>query len=1204
MKLSKLVLAGFKSFADQTEFDFDAGISCVVGPNGCGKSNIVDAIKWVLGEQSAKSLRGSEMMDVIFNGSSSRKACGCAEVTLVFDNSTGVLKNHLEGGQPLGESVSVGRRLFRSGQSDYLINGTPCRLKDIRELFMDTGVGHDAYALIEQGRVESFLQASHEDRRAIFDEAAGISKYKARKKEALRKLERVEQNLLRLDDVLGELEKRLRSVKYQAGKANSFQAYTQQLKELKSLHFLAQYCGMVQQRSELQTRLNESSDALALVGRRIEQLDAAGSGTEFELADLDRSLADLQGRIASMAAQVESNRQRAAMMADKARELQDEIAAGASRVETLEAKAESCRQGQQDCAVQLQDAQGQCDRLARDVETSQEAFQQGQSSVAALTAQLEDEKSGTIDLLRRTAQLHNEINASTIRRENLSSRRTSLADRAQRVTRELEDLIAQRAAAQVKLDQVQAVLQDAQTRLEETRRSAGELSTGEAALAAELSAVREQRSSAAGRIQALQEMLDRLDGVDSGAKRVLEAHGSGRLPAIRGIVGQFVRTDVQHARVIEAALAGADQQLVVDRFSDIEAVHGQLAELVGDSASVELLALDRLGPWYSDLPAQPCPQVVARAIDLVQFDAWLAPAMWRILGRTLVTATLADAAAAAAMLPSGLRFVTLAGEVLEADGLVRIGATRGGGMISRSSELSELQTQVQTLGQKIEALEADWRATRDQKDHVEGLIHSLRTAIYEANTERVESQGRLAGVSESISQLQSEQPVLDGDLASLAEEIELAMETQLQAQQQAQQLEELNAHRQQQVEALQEQIAAASKAQEELGQSLTDAKVQLAHTQQKKLTIAETANALVRQGQQIAQDLAAAAAQIGENRGRLAQAQEAAAAAAAAAVQIEADKAALAGEMAHVEESRTGLQAKLKEIRQQIAAQRVEQESAGEKLNALRVEMGQLDAHVTDLVSRAADDMGMNLVELSRTYEHDENRDWSAVEGQINDLKGKIERLGNVNLDAISEQDELEKRREFLAAELADVRDSQRQIEELIERLNTESHDLFVETFEIVRRNFQELFRKLFGGGRADILLTMPEDILESGIEIVARPPGKETRSLSLLSGGEKTMTALALMFSMFRHRPCPFCLLDEVDAALDEANTERFSMLVREFIDSSQFIIISHAKRTMSMASVLYGVTMQEPGVSRRISVKFEDVGHKLDAQLEPVEA
>ena len=1202
MKLNKLILSGFKSFADRTEFDFDDGVSCVVGPNGCGKSNIVDAIKWVLGEQSAKSLRGSQMMDVIFNGSSGRRPSGMVEVTLVFSNSASILRPNGCSDQEAGEVVSIGRRLFRNGQSEYLINKIPCRLKDIREMFMDTGVGNDAYAVIEQGHIESFLQASPDDRRALFDEAAGISKYKARKKEALRRLDRVEQNLLRLDDIVGEVEKRLRSIKYQAGKARSYQVHSEKLKELKGLYFLAQYHTQLQKRTDIQRKLDEDSNLLASIGDRLERLEGARSGAEFEASDLERTASRVQSQIASLTAQITACEQRQGMLGEKVRELREQITNACRRCEELEAKMDDCRQGQQSREAELAQTNEKCAELAEQGQQASKAHGDSEAAIAQLEARLEDQKAGMIELMQRTAQLHNDMNAAGIRRENLNSRRSAVADKGRKIAGQLEELLARRSQDETKLRDVRETLGGMKAKLDQTKVAGRELSDRERELQGELATARERRSSAAGRIEALREMLSRLEGVGSGTKRVLEAKSTGRLQAIRGMLGDFVETDVDHARMVEAALAGADEQLIAMSFDQVRAEADELGELLGDGGTVEILCMDRLDPYRHDLSAGICPLVQGRVIDCVRFEPWLAPAMWRLLGRTLVVATLGDAAAAAKVTPTGTRFVTPNGEVLEGDGRVRFGsANQGAGVISQRSELAALGEQMGLMDRQIEQMEGRLEAMGGERSQLEQGIRDLRMSMYEANTQQVEGEGSLGRLEQQIAELEKEKPLIADDLASLAEEIEQAVRGEQEAGEAAAELEKLNTQRQEEISHLEGELSSARQGRDELAGKITELKVAQAQGQEKKLSLGELLRDLVRQGEQMVRDLADSRSEIETNRKRLEDAANSIETAKADCRKLSEQRESQTGEAETIEQTRASLSERLEQIREQLAQSRSSHDDISEKVSARRVEVGQADAHVGNLISRARDEMNIDLPECFSSYEHDQQRDWDAVEREINELRGKIERLGNVNLDAIGEQEELEKRREFLAGQLDDVKNSRKQLNELIRRINKESREKFMDTFESVRANFQELFRKLFGGGRADVILTDPDDVLESGIEILARPPGKELRSLSLLSGGEKTMTALALMFSMFKHRPSPFCLLDEVDAALDEANVERFSRLLQEFVEHSQFIIISHAKRTMSMANVLYGVTMQEPGVSKRISVRFEDVGHKLDAQLQP---
>ena len=517
-------------------------------------------------------------------------------------------------------------------------------------------------------------------------------------------------------------------------------------------------------------------------------------------------------------------------------------------------------------------------------------------------------------------------------------------------------------------------------------------------------------------------------------------------------------------------------------------------------------------------------------------------------------------------------------------------SNRAAGVISRRSELADLAARAEAPQAQVEDLVVQRQSARGQLEHLEEIAQQLRTAHYEATTERVELDGRIRQAQEQIHRLEQEKPLVASDIAALAADIETAVAAELAAQEKAEQLERLNAQRQAQVQRLEDQIASARRGQTDLAGKMTEAKVALAAAQSRSAALREACSALARGREQMSSDLSAARADIELHNQRRAEARAAAAAAASEVDRLYEQQQTLDVEARQTEESRRLLRERLEEIRTRITEARREHEQAAQATSARRVELSEADVRIENLITRAAEEMSFKLLEAYRTYRHDEQRDWDAVAAEIQLLRERVERLGNVNLDAIAEQEELEKRREFLAGQLADVTRSQEQLQELIRRLNRESREMFLASFQTVRGHFQELFRKLFGGGRADLLLLDEQDVLESPIEIVARPPGKELRSLSLLSGGEKTMTALALLFSIFRTRPSPFCLLDEVDAALDETNTERFDRLLHEFVTGTQFVIISHAKRTISAANVLYGVTMAEPGVSQRISVRFQD--------------
>ncbi len=1204
MKLKKLIMCGFKSFVDRTELEFDDGISCIVGPNGCGKSNVVDAMKWVLGEQSAKSLRGTEMLDVIFNGSSARRAAGSAEVTLVFDNSDGLLQPAFSDGSTT-DVVSVTRRLYRSGQSEYLINKAPCRLKDIREMFMDTGLGKDAYSVIEQGRVEAFLQANQDERRAIFDEAAGISKYKARKREAIRKLDRAEQNLLRVNDVLNEVEKRLRSIKYQAGKARNYQTYSQELGGLRVLNLLSQYHQLSTVRKELQGRIDAGNDQASAVQTRINQLESAGSATEIESVELERTARELQGQIASMDARITACQERAEMLAQKVVELGQQIVAISARNEELEAKIAACQQGLAQSQASLQTTEEDIARHETQHQTVRQEHSGGEAALANLQTELAEEKASAIDLMRRTAQLNNDIQASTIRSENLTARKDRLSIRASELDETLGSLQSEQTELQQKVTEARTTVADAQQRLDRADENSQKLSADEQALRVRLGEARETRSATASRIDAITEMQQRLEGVSAGVKNVLQAISAGQLPSIRRMLGQCIDTDVEHAPVVEAALAGADQWLVADSFDQLRADRDRIGEIIGTSGAVEIVSLDRAAPAACQFDAAGCPEVIARAIDWVQYDPSLDAVIRSILGKTLVVANLDDATRVAAMGPGDLRFVTTRGEVLEPDGRIRMGAAnRSAGLIARKSELTALEESQRKLDESIASLEAQCRDAHDEIRQLDAHRQSLRTEINEANAHRVRLEANLAQIDEQVDQALRERPVIAEDIKGVQQDLAAAKALCEQASGELTSLKELSRTRAQESERLESEIAAATQRQNSLASRLTEVRVAIASAEQKRLALRESLASMTRQSDQMTQDLEGGKNEIELIRGRRSDTEKGVQAARDETDKLYKRQQELNVEAVDLEETRQGLKEKHQAARQALAEQRKLHDETAEKISAQRVKLAQADTNVENLITRSQDELGMDLVTAFGEYEHDDERDWDQVRVRIEELSGKIKRLGNVNLDAIGEQEELEKRQQFLATQLKDIAESRKQLDDLIVRINRESHELFLSTFELVRENFQELFRKLFGGGRADIMLTDPEDILESGIEIVARPPGKELRKLSLLSGGEKTMTALSLLFSIFKARPSPFCLLDEVDAALDEANTERFGNLLSDFVEHSQFIVISHAKRTMSMANVLYGVTMQEPGVSKRISVKFEDSGSNLDTSLEPTTA
>jgi len=1186
MRLEKIVLNGFKSFADKTEFVFDSPITAIVGPNGCGKSNVVDAVKWVLGEQSVKSLRSGHMADVIFGGSSSRKPLGAAEVSLFVSNPGEDSARAL----PIdADEVRITRKIYKSGESEYRINNKTCRLKDIRELFMDTGIGTRAYSILEQGQIEYLVSASKTDRRSIFEEAAGISKYKAHKKEALRKLDRTEQNLLRLADIVGEVGKRLRSVKLQAGKARNYLKYAQRLKELQVNYSLVEY-------AKNDTQLRQKTEALERVTEKIELLAAEVNSQDSlisklgeQIIDTEHKLSETGNRLVSVQSKIEQGLQRIEFLNARIAELDERKGSAAERIEKLREQKHVFEKDLEQYRIELANCERTLEQKDREVVQVQESIGLVNAECASLEAHLEDEKSGIIDIVRRTAQLHNEIQSISVYRGNLSNQKNRLAGRAETARAELEKLLTEKAQHNARLADIGKVLEELADNLESKRKKTEEIEALIATDNKRLAHSKEVRSALSSELTILTDMEKRCEGVKVGVKSILRNRSSqgGGLDYVEAILADIIEADVEYANAVEAALEDRTDALVVNNTSKLLADTETIEKL---DSRVNFISLDRVEPFVDTLNLAALPCVKGRLVEFVKFESRYAPLAWKLLGKTLVVDTLDDASRLAPELGADFRFVTLDGELFDPDGAIKLGPLgKATGLISRRSRLRQLQETIDNIASEVAAIEAQIAKNEQTNTHLTKLCKDLRTAVYEANTEKVQVGSGLNLLEQSIKRLRDEEPLITGEIDLLEKQIDQSVQKEYDSKQKLDELEVVNDERTARIKDLETQYGQRKEQQVSLTDRLTDLKVSLGQT-------AEQTKALK-------QVILSLKGQMGENRTAGETAQEEIQNCAEQVAQAQRDilncEAAVSELFIEKEQSQQASHALSKESRdlleqqkqaeEQIRLKRSEKGRVDEQINELRIQLSQLEVKQQDLVERVQDELQIDLTEAHKGYE-DQEVDWVLVKDEIVELRAKIERLGNVNLDAIDEQEALEKRHEFLSTQVEDLNKSRGQLQQLINRLNKKSREQFRLTFEQIREHFQQIFRKLFGGGRADIILDDTEDILEAGIEIVARPPGKETRSISLLSGGEKSMTALALLFSVFKTKPSPFCFLDEVDAALDEANNERFNALVQEFQQHSQFIIITHAKRTMSIADVLFGITMQTRGVSRKISVRFGD--------------
>ncbi|MCH8119651.1 MAG: chromosome segregation protein SMC [Planctomycetes bacterium] len=1193
MRLEKIVLNGFKSFADKTDFVFDSPITAIVGPNGCGKSNVVDAVKWVLGEQSVKSLRSGQMADVIFSGSSSRKPLGAAEVSLFISNPNGTGTRQL----PIeADEVEISRKIYKSGESEYRINNKICRLKDIRELFMDTGIGTRAYSILEQGQIEHLVSASKTDRRFIFEEAAGISKYKAHKKEALRKLERTEQNLLRLADILGELAKRLRSVKLQAGKARNYLQYTQKLKELQVSYSLVEYAKNRTQTKDKGAVLDEVTEQFGRLAAEVARQDSLISRLGEEIIETEHKLSHTDNSLVSVRSKIEQRLQRIDFLRTRISELREREDSAREKIGKLREQKNLFEQN----SAQYNDEQANCEKMLEEksqaVEQIQKAIQEVNAECASLEAHLEDEKSGIIDIVRRTAQLHNEVQSISVYRSNLSSQKDRLSGRAETAQAEMEQLLTEKAQQNARLSDIEKVLGELKESLESKRKETEELDDSLAADNKRLAHSKEVRSALNSELTILTDMERRCEGLKASVKSILQGRSieNNRFDYVEGILAETIETDVEYANAVEAALEGQTDALVINSTTEMLADIETIQELDG---RVNFICLDKIEPFVDKNDWSEFACVKGRLVEFVKFDSKYAPLAWKLLGKTLVVDSLQEAVELAEKAEEGFKFVTLNGEFLSADGMIKLGPLgRATGLISRKSRLRQLQETIGNIASEVAAIEGQIEKNNQTKAHLDELCKDLRTAVYEANTEKMQVSPKLSVIEQNIKRLRQEEPLIVGEIDLLAEQIAQSVQREYDSKQKLQELEVVNSQRTAHIEKLETKHAEQKQQQQTLVNRLTDLKVALGQITEQSKALKQIIASLQSQMQENRTAAETAQEEIQNCSVQLTEAQRGIlnCEAEVSELFVEKEKNQENSRLLHEEIER--LLEERRQTEQLVRLRRAEKEETEQKINELKIGLSQLEVRQQDLVERVQEQLQIDLAEAYENY-RDEEVDWDKVKEEIAELRGKIERLGNVNIDAIDEQETLEKRHNFLSSQVQDLNSSRGQLQQLINRLNKKSIEKFQQTFEEIRGHFQEIFRKLFGGGKADIILEDDEDILEAGIEVIARPPGKETRSISLLSGGEKSMTAIALLFAVFKTKPSPFCFLDEVDAALDEANNERFNILLQEFQKDSQFIIITHAKRTMSIADVLFGITMQIRGVSKKISVSFGEVDEETAA-------
>ncbi|MGR3311247.1 MAG: chromosome segregation protein SMC [Candidatus Brocadiales bacterium] len=1200
MQLTKLEVFGFKSFADKIAFTFEPGITVIVGPNGCGKSNVVDAFRWILGEQSAKSLRGTEMADVIFGGTENRPSSGYAEASLFILNDKNILPIEYQ-------EVCITRRLYASGESEYSINKQQCRLRDIKELFMDTGVGVDCYSVIEQGRVDTLLQVNAQERRNVFEEAAGISKYKARKKAASSKLEKVDQNLLRLGDIIEEVQKQSRSVTLQAAKARRYQEHVERLKELRIKLSLKNYREFKEKKIHIASQIGEVQKYIQSIQCTIEALEVERDSLEENITQLDTDISEVQANLANTEAQISTAHEKVRLNQQRIHEFELQKVRHSEHVQLLTVRIEELRK---QAAVTSQNITG----VEQEIEDYKSQLQLKETGLKQLTLecdllrqQMEEKKSLTVDLLYRESGLQNEIGNLATKKETLFNRKARLQKRQDEISTEISQLAIEK---QRMLNEKQGLNQEIITltdKLLQSKGRIGQLAKEIESIEGQINIQKQLQSSRESRYEVLKDFEARSEGVEAGAKAILEevSKSDAALTGIQGIVADLLKVDLPYAVAIETVLGTKVQSIVTNTFDDAIQALNFLRE--GEKGKATFLPLDRIrrnGTGESSILNQP--GVIGKASNLVSHDDAYSEVIKFLLGDTIVVHDFdtAQTLYLQGTPPCTVRFVTTKGELIDSDGTLIGGKGEGQiGIISRKSELVSIEKELEKIAQSLERLEEERRVRSEDVKGLECELEALKQAIDKAKFLELAKDNELQQSENKHNNLLSEKGVNASEISEIEATVNAAQQREEKLRGELDALNDERRQLEQQLEHISTEVGKKEELKSALQNEITELKVNLAQRTEKRDGLTAALRQLESVQKETREDLSSTQLEIENCQTKKTEAEIEIKCIEDSLKDLQSKNDELSLKLISLKDGREAIHEQLLNVKTKIDGKNGEHKTIENQLQELRLRENELHVKMIDMEERIRDEYHIELSAADQPEGEgavaeqsikQEEIDWDNVAQEIEGLRGKIERLGNVNLEAIQQQDELQIREKFLLNQREDLQKAQNALNELIKRINTTSCELFEKTFNQVRENFRVLFRKLFGGGKADIILEEGVDMLEAGIEIIAQPPEKELRSVNLLSGGEKVMTTVALLFAIFQARPSPFCILDEVDAALDESNINRFIAMLKEFTQHSQFLIITHNKQTMSIADVLYGVTMQEPGVSKRITVKFEEIENR----------
>lgn len=1186
MYLKELDLQGFKSFPEKVRLEFNKGITAVVGPNGSGKSNISDAVRWVLGEQRAKSLRGGKMEDVIFAGTANRKPVGFAEVSMTVDNSDRKIPvDYTE--------ITITRRVYRSGESCYLINGTECRLKDIYELFMDTGIGRDGYSIIGQGKIDEILSNKSEDRRRLFEEAAGIVKFKNRRFEAESKLEREQQNLVRITDIISEIETKIGPLEKQAEKAKKYLEYYGEMKEADIQLFRINGENLENEISRMsglilssQGDICQSEEKLEKLKSEAEEVRQTGNKLTSDIEDLNRILTELAGEI-------EKNEGLCRLTNEQIKNLKESVERLESEKNLKQQKISESSQESASANEAALKTEEEINSLKALLKSKEEALNAMLDKQNEHEEKIEGIKAEMIEKIKATADIKSSLERTQTMLEQFNMRIKQIADEKNDYEKKLRDKKIAAKSAELRAEQNKEDAEDIKKALER-------LESKRAGIIKIINVIKsgfEEKtrllSEKQSRLRVLSDMEKEHDGYYKSVKAVLQYKDNGEtaFKGVHGAVAQLFKTEEKYELAIETALGGNLQSIVVEKEADAKNAVNYLKSMQLGRATFLPIATVK----GRTLEAQKDTilnekGVIAAAVDLVKYDAVYKGIAESLLGRIVVIDCIDNAIAFARKYKQSHRVVTLEGDVFMPGGAITGGSTgrKSSGVFGRKREMDSLKTETESLLAACNGLKAELERNNEKIEEIDDEAENKRDEASQINIAYITTNNELQQLNEVIAEYNEKLRLTDIESKQITEQKSLA---ECDVQDSKKKLEEIQKSIED-TEAMLDAFRINSESnktdKDTLLEQITGIKVNISALESKMNAQADTVKRLDTEKELLKSEIAAIDGEKNVLIHRIA------------------EKGKLADEVEHLTAvKRKDKSAKENELLSATESRKKENDKLNiteRNINDCRDTILKYKNELVRLESKAeklSDDKKRLFDSMWDNYEitYPEALKYPSCEISIDELarnagqlRNKIKELGSVNVNAVEEYTETKERYEFLTKQKADIISAEEKLKGIIKDLSSLMEKQFKEKLEIISENFNEVFREMFGGGRAYLKLSEEDDVLESGIDIIAQPPGKNLQSMMLLSGGERALTAIAILFSILKMKPSPFCILDEIEAALDDANVLRFGDYLQRFADDTQFIVITHRKGTMESADVLYGVTMQEAGVSKIVSVKFDE--------------